>query len=154
MKRRLQKRADELKKQQKAAAKAAQTPEKAATVAQNVASEDDLSPNVSLNLSENHHLNLISVNQQYLEMRTRAIQKLRETQNPNPYPHKFNVSISLTDYIEKYGTEGKISPGSRLEGTTESMAGRIHNIRASGQKLRFYDLHSEGKKVQIMATAQ
>lgn len=87
-------------------------------------------------------------------MRTRAIQKLRETQNPNPYPHKFHVSISLTNYIDTYGTEGKIAPGSRLEGTVESLAGRIHNIRASGQKLRFYDLHSEGKKVQIMATAQ
>ena len=87
-------------------------------------------------------------------MRTRAIQKLRETQNPNPYPHKFDVSMSLTHYIKKYGAEGKIAPGTRLEGTVESLAGRIHNIRASGQKLRFYDLHSEGKKVQIMATAQ
>lgn len=47
-----------------------------------------------------------------------------------------------------------VSPGTKKEGLVESLAGRIHNIRASGQKLRFYDLHAEGTKVQIMATAQ
>jgi lysyl-tRNA synthetase class 2 len=92
--------------------------------------------------------------QQYFELRSRNIQKLRETQSPNPYPHKFDVSIALTSYIEKYGPEGKIPAGERLQGVTEALAGRIHNIRASGQKLRFYDLHGEGKKVQIMATLQ
>ncbi|KAG8946900.1 lysyl-tRNA synthetase [Tulasnella sp. 424] len=30
----------------------------------------------------------------------------------------------------------------------------IHNICASGQKLRFYDLHGKGTKVQIVAQAQ
>lgn len=89
--------------------------------------------------------------QQYFEMRSRTIQKLRETQSPNPYPHKFDVSVSITSYIDKYGVEGKIKPGTRLEGVTECLAGRIHNIRMSSQKLRFYDLHGEGKKVQIMA---
>jgi lysyl-tRNA synthetase class 2 len=92
--------------------------------------------------------------QQYFELRSRTIQKLRETQSPNPYPHKFDVSISITSYIDQYGVEGKIAPGQKLHSRTESLAGRIHNIRASGQKLRFYDLHGEGKKVQIMATMQ
>ena len=32
----------------------------------------------------------------------------------------------------------------------ESVAGRIHNIRDSG-KLKFYDLHSEGKRVRLGA---
>ncbi|KAI5119852.1 hypothetical protein M0805_000686 [Coniferiporia weirii] len=135
LKRRLEKRAKEAHKAAKAAENAQRAPGKA-TVRQDVTAEEDLSPN------------------QYFELRSRQIQKLRETQNPNPYPHKFHVSISLSDYIEKYGPEGKIPAGTKLEGTTESLAGRIHNIRASGQKLRFYDLHSEGKKVQIMATAQ
>lgn len=35
-----------------------------------------------------------------------------------------------------------------------SLAGRIHNTRQSGAKMRFYDLHGEGQKVQIMATLQ
>ncbi|KAH8119140.1 lysine-tRNA ligase [Phellopilus nigrolimitatus] len=135
LKRRLEKRAKEAAK----AAKAVETAQKATAKPvekQSVASEDYLSPN------------------QYFELRTRQIQKLRETQNPNPYPHKYHVSLSLSEYIEKYGKEGKIAPGTKLDGVAESLAGRIHNIRASGQKLRFYDLHSEGKKVQIMATAQ
>lgn len=87
-------------------------------------------------------------------MRSRTIQRLRQTQDPNPYPHKFEVSISIPEYIERYGVEGKITSGRKLEGSIVSLAGRIHNIRASGQKLRFYDLHGEGKKVQIMATQQ
>lgn len=74
--------------------------------------------------------------------------------SPNPYPHKFEVSISLPHYIEKYGPEGKIQPGAKEEGAVEYLAGRIHNIRASGQSLRFYDLHGEGQKVQIMAVKQ
>jgi lysyl-tRNA synthetase, class II len=79
---------------------------------------------------------------------------LRGSQSPNPYPHKFEVSTAITAYIEKYGVEGKITAGTRLDGVTEALAGRIHNIRASGSKLKFYDLHGEGKKVQIMATLQ
>jgi lysyl-tRNA synthetase class 2 len=92
--------------------------------------------------------------QQYFELRSRQIQKLRETQSPNPYPHKFDVSRSLTSYVAQYGAEGVINPGEKVEGVTEALAGRIHSIRVSSQKLRFYDLHSEGKKVQIMATLQ
>lgn len=94
------------------------------------------------------------VSQQYFELRSRQIQKLRESQSPNPYPHKFEVSRSLTSYIKKYGPKGVIEPGEKVKGITEALAGRIHSIRSSGQKLRFYDLHSEGKKVQIMATLQ
>lgn len=87
-------------------------------------------------------------------MRSRQILKLRETKDPNPYPHKFDVSISIPEYIKTYGAEGKIPPGTKLRGTQESLAGRLHNMRASSQKLRFYDLHAEGVKVQIMASAE
>ncbi|KAK7035374.1 lysyl-tRNA synthetase [Paramarasmius palmivorus] len=91
---------------------------------------------------------------QYYEMRSRQILRLKETQNPNPYPHKFHVTRSITSYVDVYGPEGKIPKGTKLDGITESLSGRIHNIRASGSKLVFYDLHAEGKKVQIMATLQ
>lgn len=87
-------------------------------------------------------------------MRSRQILELKQNQSPNPYPHKFHVSRSLTSYVEAYGPEGKIPVGTKLESVTESLAGRIHNIRASGAKLKFYDLHGEGTKVQIMATQQ
>ncbi|KAI0784655.1 lysyl-tRNA synthetase [Abortiporus biennis] len=131
LKRREKQREKDAKKAEKAAAAPPKPAANAATT-----NEDDLNPN------------------QYYELRSRHIQKLKETQSPNPYPHKFEVSISISDYIDKYGLEGKIAAGQKLEGTTEYLAGRIHNIRASGQSLKFYDLHGEGKKVQIMANKQ
>ncbi|KAF8513140.1 lysyl-tRNA synthetase [Hysterangium stoloniferum] len=131
----------ELKKREKArerdAKKAATATSKASKPTRAAGpSEDELTPN------------------QYYELRSRHVQELRQTLSPNPYPHKFHVSCSIPLYIEKYGTPGKISNGARLEGTVESLAGRIHNIRSAGQNMRFYDLHSEGKKVQIMAQYQ
>ncbi|KAF8893632.1 lysine-tRNA ligase [Infundibulicybe gibba] len=132
----------ELKRREKQRAKEASKASKAPAPVQEkekavaAPSEDDLNPN------------------QYYELRARQIQTLKATQAPNPYPHKFHVTRSITSYIEAYGTEGKIPAGTKLEGATESLAGRVHNIRTSSAKLRFYDLHGEGKKVQIMASQQ
>ncbi|KAI5481179.1 lysine-trna ligase [Pseudohyphozyma bogoriensis] len=95
---------------------------------------------------------------QYYEIRSRAIQKLRAIPSnertlttPSPYPHKFHVTISLPDYVKKYGTLVP-NPGDKSNDVV-SVAGRIHNIRQAGAKLRFYDLWSEGQKCQIMAQA-
>ncbi len=79
---------------------------------------------------------------------------LKKSQDPNPYPHKFHVTSSISAYIDKYGADGKIPDGTKLEGATESLSGRVHNIRTASSKLLFYDLHGEGKKVQIMASQQ
>ncbi|KIK93555.1 hypothetical protein PAXRUDRAFT_828849 [Paxillus rubicundulus Ve08.2h10] len=98
--------------------------------------EDDLNPN------------------QYFELRSRAIMKLKETQELNPYPHKFEVTKSVADFIREYGREGLIAPGQKLEGAIVRLAGRVHNIRSSGSKLKFYDLHGEGQHVQILANVR
>jgi lysyl-tRNA synthetase class 2 len=87
--------------------------------------------------------------EKYYERRVRTIQKLRETRQPDPYPHKFHVSISLTDYIEKY--QDRVKMGEHMEGEEVTVAGRLHNMRSSGTKLRFYDLHGEGVKIQVFA---
>ncbi|KAA1475136.1 lysyl-tRNA synthetase [Dentipellis sp. KUC8613] len=132
----LKRREKQREKEARKAKAAAAAPAKPAAAAKAAGpSEDDLNPN------------------QYFELRSRQIQKLRETQSPNPYPHKFEVSVSVPAYIEHYGKKGVLSDGQRLDGVKEALAGRIHNMRQFG-KLRFYDLHSEGKKVQIMATVQ
>ncbi|KAG6812690.1 hypothetical protein H0H92_001319 [Tricholoma furcatifolium] len=133
LKRREKQRAKEAAKAAKAPAPQAQAKDETKPSGPN---EDELNPN------------------QYYEMRSRQILNLKQTQSPNPYPHKFHVTRSLQSYISVYGAEGKIAPGTKLDGVTESLAGRIHNIRASGAKLKFYDLHGEGFKVQIMATQQ
>ncbi|KAI9308605.1 lysyl-tRNA synthetase [Cunninghamella echinulata] len=86
---------------------------------------------------------------QYFELRSKSIRQLRDNQQPNPYPHKFQVEVSLPEFIEKYS---KLESGEQSDDVI-TVAGRIHNKRASGAKLRFYDLHGEGVKIQIMASA-
>ncbi|CCF49573.1 putative lysyl-tRNA synthetase, cytosolic [Ustilago hordei] len=133
----LKRRMKQREKQAKKATKAAQAPAPAAASAaakSAAASEEDLNPN------------------QYYERRFRTIAGLRETKNPDPYPHKFHVSISLSEFIGKY--EGKLEAGQHLDNEEVSIAGRLHNMRSAGQKLRFYDLHGEGVKVQITAQLQ
>jgi len=47
---------------------------------------------------------ILSLNtlQEYLKLRTAHITGLKDG-GDNPYPHKFHVSISLTEFVEKYG---------------------------------------------------
>ncbi|KAI7966973.1 hypothetical protein MJO29_000250 [Puccinia striiformis f. sp. tritici] len=110
-------------------------------------SEEELSPN------------------QYYELRCRAIQALREANPPlstepstdpslpSPYPHKFHVSTSIPNFIKTFADQVP-NPGDRLDSQDQiSLAGRIHNMRQAGTKLRFYDLHGEGEKIQIMASS-
>ena len=91
--------------------------------------------------------------QQYFELRARTIQKLKETQSPNPYPHKFEVTQSITSFVAQYSKEGLITAGQKLDKIV-SLSGRVHNIRSSGNKLKFYDLHGEGTQVQILANVR
>lgn len=97
--------------------------------------------------------------QQYYEIRSRAIQKLRAIPNsertlatPDPYPHKFHVTMALPAYVEKYGKIVKEAGDKSTD--VVSIAGRIHNIRQAGAKLRFYDILSEGQRCQVMAQAE
>jgi len=39
---------------------------------------------------------------QYYKIRQQSIANWKK-KGENPYPHKFNVTISLTEFIEKYG---------------------------------------------------
>ena len=105
------------------------------------------------------HRLTVPLQQQYYELRSRAIQKLRAIPNdertlttPNPYPHKFHVTLSMTDFVKKYSGV-VVNPGDKSEDVV-SIAGRIHNIRQAGAKLRFYDVVSEGVRTQVMAQAE
>lgn len=87
---------------------------------------------------------------QYFKIRSQAIQQLKGT-HEDPYPHKFHVTMSLTEFIEKFN---HLQPGEHLEDTTVRVAGRVHAKRASGAKLLFYDLRGEGTKLQVMANSK
>jgi lysyl-tRNA synthetase class 2 len=82
---------------------------------------------------------------EYLKLRTALVTSLKES-GDSPYPHKFHVSISLTDFIEKYSSV----PDGEQHADVVSVAGRVHAKRESGAKLIFYDLRAEGTKIQVM----
>ncbi|XP_072936806.1 lysine--tRNA ligase isoform X2 [Epargyreus clarus] len=131
---------NELKRRMKAEQKLKEKVEKAAqqpVVAvekKSAKAEEEISPN------------------EYYKLRTAAVAALKNgSKDDHPYPHKFTVTISLEEFIEKYE---KLNSGEVLENVTLSLAGRIHSIRESGAKLIFYDLRGEGVKLQVMANAK
>ncbi|KAK9901864.1 hypothetical protein M0R45_001888 [Rubus argutus] len=85
---------------------------------------------------------------QYFENRLKYL-----SSQENPYPHKFNVSMSDRLFVEKFESLGN---GEHNEDITVSLAGRIMSKRSSSSKLFFYDLHATpgGWKVQVMADAR
>ncbi|KAF3453300.1 hypothetical protein FNV43_RR03740 [Rhamnella rubrinervis] len=86
---------------------------------------------------------------QYFENRIKYL-SAQKADGCNPYPHKFFVSLTIPEYIEKYGG---LSNGEHQEDVSVSLAGRIMSKRSSSSKLFFYDLHGLGAKVQVMADA-
>lgn len=82
---------------------------------------------------------------QYFENRLKAINSL-EKEGSTAYPHKFPVSIRLSEYVNKYAD---IPEGGRSDEVV-SVAGRILSKRGQG-KLMFYDLHGETTKIQVMS---
>ncbi|KAF2452896.1 lysyl-tRNA synthetase [Lineolata rhizophorae] len=128
----------ELKRRQKQRDIAAKKAEKAASNASSAApkkavseeeKEQELTPN------------------QYFELRSRAVNKLRQTHEPNPYPHKFQVTTDLREFLQKYAS---LQRGEALKDVEVRLGARIYNKRSSGANLIFYDVRAEGASVQVM----
>eukprot|EP01098_Paradermamoeba_levis_P006310 TRINITY_DN261_c0_g1_i2.p1 TRINITY_DN261_c0_g1~~TRINITY_DN261_c0_g1_i2.p1 ORF type:complete len:528 (+),score=240.21 TRINITY_DN261_c0_g1_i2:95-1678(+) len=64
------------------------------------------------------------------------------------YPHKFHLSISVTDFIKKYSY---LKRDEKAEGDVVSLAGRLMRKHSAGAALHFFDLVQEGVKVQVLA---
>lgn len=133
-----------MKLEQKAKEKAEKDAEKQQAAAQNGPDSGKKAGINEVNEAE------ISPNE-YFKLRSGAVEDLKKQPETHPYPHKFNVTISLENFIEKY--QPTIEDGVTLD-VLESVAGRIHSIRGSGAKLIFYDLRGEGVKIQVMANAR
>ncbi|XP_004536422.1 lysine--tRNA ligase isoform X1 [Ceratitis capitata] len=133
-----------LKAEQKAKEKAEKEAQKAAAAVANA--DNNVPKKKSAAVSEEE----ISPNE-YFKLRSAAVAELKKSPETDPYPHKFNVSISLEDFIKKYET---LKDGEMLQDVSLSVAGRVHAIRESGVKLVFYDLRGEGVKLQVMANAK
>lgn len=89
--------------------------------------------------------------QQYFEIRSRAINKLRQTHEPNPYPHKFQVTTDLREFLKKYES---IKTGETLPDVEVRIGARIYTKRTSGANLCFYDVRAEGVPIQVMCQKQ
>jgi lysyl-tRNA synthetase class 2 len=131
----------ELKKRQKQRELVKKRAEKAAVAAEKAASDpnshktkrdDERNPN------------------EYFEIRSSQIKELKETQNPNPYPHKFHVNARIDEFVHKYA---HLKRGEELQDIEVSIAGRVHVKRESGTQLKFYVIHGEGTHVQVVAQA-
>lgn len=81
---------------------------------------------------------------EYLKLRTQYVQQQKDD-GKNVYPHKFHVGTSLTDFLDTYKDLTQEQQGQE----EVTVAGRVHAIRESSQKLRFYDLRGEGVKLQV-----
>lgn len=119
----------EKKKAEKAAKRAAAAAEKKTAKGDDAEDEENLDAN------------------QYFEHRSRALKKL-EAKGVNPYPHKFDVSMSLPQFIENFAT---LANGDRKEDVVVSVAGRVFRRQLKGKNLVFYDIKADGVKVQVMA---
>nr|XP_018629664.1 lysine--tRNA ligase, cytoplasmic-like [Nicotiana tomentosiformis] len=69
----------------------------------------------------------------------------------NSYLHKFQASMSIPEYVNKYGV---LESSEHLWDELVTLSGSIMNKRAISTKLFFYDLHGEGANVLIKATAK
>ncbi|KDD74634.1 class II (D, K and N) tRNA synthetase [Helicosporidium sp. ATCC 50920] len=124
------------KKEQQAADAAARAATKAAKSAAEPALEDDSTEETDPT--------------KYFENRVRAVQAAK-AEGRNPYPHKFHASMQLPAYVAKFQT---LEDGQQLTDETISVAGRVARKAASGPKLIFFDLRSDGAKVQVMCDAR
>ncbi|KNH04492.1 hypothetical protein XU18_4262 [Perkinsela sp. CCAP 1560/4] len=89
----------------------------------------------------------VSERETYAKQREAMVKDLGELNGA--YPHKFQLSMTLDAFKKQYdGLNIGDKPSETL-----NLAGRIMNIRSSSSKLRFYDLHGEGVKIQVMALA-
>lgn len=82
----------------------------------------------------------------YRENRLKLLEEVAEA-----YPHEWAVNTSIEALVQRY--EG-LADGERDEGTEVRIAGRVKSKRASGAKLRFYDLAAEGSRIQVMSAPQ
>nr|XP_033323176.1 lysine--tRNA ligase isoform X1 [Megalopta genalis]XP_033323177.1 lysine--tRNA ligase isoform X1 [Megalopta genalis] len=137
---------NELKRQLKAQQKLKEKAEGKAKATAAAATVGKAKSRVTSDINEEE----ISPNE-YIKLRTNAIDHLKNTDD-NPYPHKFHVSMSLENFIEKFGDI--LKDGEVLENEVHSVAGRVFAIRESGTKLIFYDIRGEGVKIQVMANAK
>lgn len=93
----------------------------------------------------------ISLGKVFFDSRKAEIEKLKQNSDTHPYPNKFDNTCTILEYNQKYN---RLAHGEVLEDVTERVAGRILSIRKAGSKLFFFDLQSDGAKLQVKVHEQ
>lgn len=106
-KRRLKKRADAARKAEKAASAPPKPAAKKEQTTDMAAEEAKLDP------------------RQYFEIRSRAIKKLKQSNSPNPYPHKFQVTTDMGKFVKDYED---LKTGEEKRDTEVRIGGRIYGV--------------------------
>ena len=83
----------------------------------------------------------------YFENRSKMINELKKDPKTYPYPHKFNVEMTISAFIQKFGP---LTEKSKWLEEKVSLGARVTNIRRQGKKLVFYDIRQEGERLQVM----
>lgn len=74
------------------------------------------------------------------------VEELKQNADTHPYPHKFPISITISNFCQKYD---HLKKGERMEDICEQVAGRILSIRKASSKLYFFDVQGDGVKIQV-----
>lgn len=86
----------------------------------------------------------------YLENRTARLDA--ELGRFGQYPHKFQVTKTLKEFIRAYKDIDALAETTKLP--EERVTGRLMLKRSAGAKLFFYDLVQDGVKIQILSQLQ
>lgn len=82
----------------------------------------------------------------FYDSRRLTVEELKQNDDTHPYPHKFPISITLSDFCQKYD---HLNKAERVDDVCEQVAGRILSIRRASSKLYFFDVQGEGAKIQV-----
>lgn len=74
------------------------------------------------------------------------VKKWKEDEKYFPFPHKFNYTHSVVQFINEY-EQKEIEKGTQIEGEYVRVVGRINVVRKASGKLHFIDIKGEGKKL-------
>lgn len=81
----------------------------------------------------------------YRELRLQQIDQLKK-QGVDPYPHKFQKTLDLCQFVNKYQT---LQAKEQLT-DVESIVGRINHRRDASAKLIFFAIVEDGAKLQVL----
>lgn len=93
----------------------------------------------------------ISLGKVFFDTRKAKVEESKQSAETHPYPHEFRISCTVIEYNEKYA---HLKNDEVLQGVLESVAGRILSIRRASSKLYFFDLQSDGAKLQVKVYQQ